>query len=224
VTNEAHDSPAARAKGILQALTMVVIDRRALIRECLVRCFRSVADNCVVLDFPTVDDWQQASTRNVAAVVILCTQGRHDAETEHDLCQLAQGDASVPVVVLSDAENAEHILAALEWGARGYIPTSMSFDVAVKAMRLVEAGGMFVPASTIYSSRRDPVPHVATGQFTARQSAVVEALCQGKANKQIAYELNMCEGTVKVHVRNIMKKLKARNRTEVAVLMSGDKH
>ena len=54
--------------------------------------------------------------------------------------------------------------------------------------------------------------------FTARQGAVIRALCSGKANKIIAYELNMCESTVKVHVRNIMKKLKAKNRTEVAVM------
>ena len=44
---------------------------------------------------------------------------------------------------------------------------------------------------------------------------MLTALREGKANKIIAYDLNMCEGTVKVHVRNIMKKLKARNRTEV---------
>jgi DNA-binding NarL/FixJ family response regulator len=54
--------------------------------------------------------------------------------------------------------------------------------------------------------------------FTARQSAVVEAVRHGKANKVIAYELNMRESTVKVHIRNIMRKLKARNRTEVAFL------
>jgi DNA-binding NarL/FixJ family response regulator len=57
--------------------------------------------------------------------------------------------------------------------------------------------------------------------FTARQAAVVEALRRGKANKIIAYELKMRESTVKVHVRAIMKKLKARNRTEVAFLANG---
>jgi DNA-binding NarL/FixJ family response regulator len=54
--------------------------------------------------------------------------------------------------------------------------------------------------------------------FTSRQAAVIEALRMGKPNKSIAYELNMCESTVKVHVRNIMKKLKAKNRTEVAFM------
>jgi len=50
-----------------------------------------------------------------------------------------------------------------------------------------------------------------------RELAVVRAIQQGKPNKIIAYQLGMCESTVKVHVRNVMKKLKARNRTEVAV-------
>jgi len=54
--------------------------------------------------------------------------------------------------------------------------------------------------------------------FTARQTAVIAALRQGKQNKIIAHELNMRESTVKVHVRNIMQKLKATNRTEVAYI------
>jgi DNA-binding NarL/FixJ family response regulator len=54
------------------------------------------------------------------------------------------------------------------------------------------------------------------GFLTARQTSVANALRQGKANKIIAYELNMCESTVKVHIRSIMKKLHATNRTEVA--------
>ncbi len=66
--------------------------------------------------------------------------------------------------------------------------------------------------------RNAPSPSVQkpTALFTTRQAAVVEALKRGKANKIIAYELEMRESTVKVHVRNIMKKLKATNRTEVA--------
>ena len=56
--------------------------------------------------------------------------------------------------------------------------------------------------------------------FTARQTSVIDALRMGKSNKTIAYELNMCESTVKVHVRNIMKRLKAKNRTQVAFLAS----
>ncbi len=55
--------------------------------------------------------------------------------------------------------------------------------------------------------------------LTKRQNAVVNAILQGKANKNIAHELDISESTIKVHVHNIMKKLNAKNRTEVAVKM-----
>jgi DNA-binding NarL/FixJ family response regulator len=54
--------------------------------------------------------------------------------------------------------------------------------------------------------------------FTVREHAVLSCLQQGRSNKQIAYDLKLSENTVKVHVRNIMQKLKAHNRTEVAYL------
>jgi DNA-binding NarL/FixJ family response regulator len=57
--------------------------------------------------------------------------------------------------------------------------------------------------------------------FTNRQSQVLACLREGKPNKLIAYELTMCESTVKVHVRHIMKKLGATNRTQVAYLTNG---
>lgn len=57
------------------------------------------------------------------------------------------------------------------------------------------------------------------GLLSDRQAAVADAISRGKPNKVIAYELNLCESTVKVHIRSIMKKLQARNRTEVAFKM-----
>ncbi|TIX35863.1 MAG: response regulator transcription factor, partial [Mesorhizobium sp.] len=85
------------------------------------------------------------------------------------------------------------ILAALECGARGYIPTSVGIDVCVEAVNLAAAGGIFVPASSVLSIRhlinpgsRDAQP--LTDMFTLRQAEVAEALRRGKANKIIAYE------------------------------------
>jgi DNA-binding NarL/FixJ family response regulator len=78
-----------------------------------------------------------------------------------------------------------------------------------------------VPASSVLAVRQileanSEIARPLAGLFTLRQTEVVEALRRGKANKIIAYELNLRESTVKVHIRNIMKKLKATNRTEVA--------
>ncbi len=210
----------------LETETIVVVDQRVLIRDCLVRCLKTANDNCNVLAFASVRDWLAVAAEHPApAVIVLCAQDRKPVEVQigGELSLLAGHGIDVPIVIISDAEDMNHVVAALESGVRGYIPTSVTLDVAVEAMRLVEAGGTFAPASTMISWKRTEESGLhQNGQlkdlFTARQVAVLAVLRQGKANKRIAHELNMREGTVKVHIRNIMKKLKAKNRTEVAIL------
>ena len=94
---------------------------------------------------------------------------------------------------------------------RGYVPTSFSLHTAMQAMDLVRAGGTFVPASSLIAAHHAPEAQAdvqkSNGLFTTRQTAVIDALRQGKPNKIIAYELKMRESTVKVHVRDIMEKL-----------------
>jgi DNA-binding NarL/FixJ family response regulator len=154
--------------------------------------------------------------------MILHVKQSHGQELARELALVKQAPGAPPIVLLSDEEDPEEIIGALNNGVQGYIPSSVPLSVAVEAMRLVAAGGTYVPVSSLLTCRRtietsdQTVAENNGSGFTSRQTAVLKALREGKANKIIAYELNMCESTVKVHVRNIMKKLKARNRTEVA--------
>jgi len=211
------------AAGTREATTIVVIEKRVLIRECLTRCLRTVSGHAVV-SFPNVDSWIEVRDNIQASLMVLCVAGKpNDPETHREISRLSQQSNPLPMILLSDAEDPEQIADAIGRGARGYIPTSVPLDVAVEVIRLVRAGGTFVPASSFVAARRSNDGSAAShqnsdGLFTARQAAVIEALRRGKANKAIANELNMRESTVKVHVRNIMKKLKARNRTEVVIM------
>lgn len=214
------------AESGLSAPSVVLIERRILIRECLTQCFRLSAEPSVI-SFPTLESWLDVSAKFPASLIVLCVANRSgDGHIERDIALLSEMNKHVPTVLLSDAEDLEQIISALDQGARGYIPTSLSLQVAIEAMRLVKAGGVYVPASSVVAAQKsiDAAPATkafCNGMFTTRQAAVVEALRRGKANKIIAYELKMRESTVKVHVRAIMKKLKARNRTEVAFLANG---
>ena len=218
-------APVRRAEG--GRPTTVIIERRILIRDCLVRCLSDAKKNTVIRSFSNVEEWLNEQTHvSPSPVIVLCSAERTEAEVERDVTLLKQTFADILVIILSDREDARSVISALDKGARGYIPTSMAFDVAVQAIRLVRAGGTFVPARTLIASR-DSIEKLPSSSeisrsslLTARQATVVEALRQGKANKIIAYELNMRESTVKVHVRNIMKKLGAKNRTEVAFLLN----
>lgn len=199
---------------------IVLIDPRALFRDCLGHCLQQAYDDQRVVSYGSVADWTASAANYPPAVVLMSVPApnrlRGDGSMEASLSKLS---AEVPVIIISESDDPARILDALKGGARGYIPTSLALAVAVEAVRLVEAGGTFVPVSTLLDARR-ATSNNGNVLFTPRQIMVMEALHRGKANKQIAIELNMRESTVKVHVRHIMKKLKAKNRTEVAVLTS----
>lgn len=211
---------------------LLILDGRALGRECLARTLINHGLAMDVAAYGSIDDWRQMKGNcPPVAAVLLNIGARQDGEIATDIPRLASLFRPAPVVVLSDSDDIAQILRVLESGAQGYIPTSVGVDVCIEAIGLAIAGGVFVPASSVLAARyliatekREVSP--LAGMFTVRQAEVVEALRKGKANKIIAYELKLRESTVKVHIRHIMKKLKATNRTEVACklnsLFSGD--
>jgi DNA-binding NarL/FixJ family response regulator len=140
--------------------------------------------------------------------------------------QLIRGQAPDPtVIMISDREDTDDVMKALHEGIRGYIPTSIATEVAIAALTLIEAGGTYVPAHALRpemakprAEEGGPAELPAGLDLTARELAVIDLLREGKANKVIALKLNMRESTVKVHVRNILKKLRVSNRTHAATV------
>lgn len=210
------------SEGTAAQKSLVLLDSRALDRECFAHSLRAHEVGMEVLAFGSIDEWRvERDIHPPLAVIVLNIGGRKITDAAAELTALTAEFTELPVVVLAEADDLAQILGALEYGIRGYIPTSVGIDVCVEAINLAMAGGTFVPASSVMSMRQfigsaSDAARPMAGMFTQRQEEVVRALRQGKANKIIAYELNLRESTVKVHIRNIMKKLKATNRTEVA--------
>jgi len=203
--------------------TIVIIGEQVLFRDCLAQCLTARNENCATQTFSSVAEWQKAARRRSdPSIIVLCSRNHATADIHAELSLLSRADVGVPMVLVSEVEDMEHALLALDHGARGYIPSSVTLDVAVEALHLVGVGGTFIPASCVRVARAASPKSEGAGRgdgtFTVREADVLTALRQGKANKQIAHDVNMSENTVKVHIRNIMKKLKARNRTEVVLL------
>lgn len=135
---------------------------------------------------------------------------------------------SVPLVVFSDREEVGDVMEAVEAGASGFVCASTPPSIVFQALRFVMGGGRYFPSSALLGARDMPRHVGAAGlgdvgegagraHLTARQSAVFRLLREGYSNKRIARELAMRESTAKVHVRQIMRKLGASNRTQVAL-------
>jgi DNA-binding NarL/FixJ family response regulator len=202
---------------------LALINPRNLERECFVRSMETAHPQLDVAGYGSIREWKDARDRAPADVILYNIGGRSptDQSVAAELARLVEDASPTPVIVLAESEDLREMIAAVDAGARGYIPASIGIDVMMEATRLTAAGGVFLPVTSILSMRETiapkPVPTSGIDEyFTSRQASVADALRRGKANKIIAYELNMCESTVKVHIRNIMKKLKATNRTEAA--------
>src|SRR5262249_2353469 len=118
---------------------IVVIEPRALIRECLIRSLKQISNGCVSA-FADVDSFIAVSPATVSFLV-LCTGTQKSEAVQKTLIALAEIRGRIPIIVLSDFDDPTGVLVALNCGARGYIPTNVSLEVAIEAMRLVKAGG-----------------------------------------------------------------------------------
>jgi DNA-binding NarL/FixJ family response regulator len=200
---------------------IAVIEPRLFLRECIRLGMRSKFTEEFEL-FSSVSEFELHPRSAFAHLIILSCSDSSDLQSDKGRANIERLFAfapRAPIVVLASRQDAQLMRLALAMGVRGFIPMSMGFDLAVEAARFVLAGGTFVPAEFLAAP---PATAPALGPpdrpaITAREMLVVRAIKQGKPNKVIAYELNMCESTVKVHVRHIMKKLDAKNRTAVAM-------
>ena len=198
---------------------IVVIESRIFLQECIRRSMQS-AFSLPIVTCSTLSELALGPKAASAAIVILSWMEASDEADANTLNALSELVPNVPVVVFADKNDVDLARTAIRHGAKGYIPCTLGFDITVEAVRFVLAGGTYVPMdcvlATAASVLASPVPRP-SGGVTAREAAVIRAIQQGKSNKVIAYELNMCESTVKVHVRNLMKKMKAKNRTDLAI-------
>jgi DNA-binding NarL/FixJ family response regulator len=224
---------------------VMLVEPRFLVRNCIAHCLRLADPGFAVLEYSSVHDVElRDGTAPIALVITFLSTDRAIPDLAAQVNR-AQGQLpDVPVVVVAESDEWTLVREMIALGVRGYIPTSFDFAMFKEAIQFVAAGGTFVPASVLL--RRDngqtsdivepddlvthgsnevthqnwnetQEPRVATN-FTPRERAVISRLRDGKSNKLIGRELAIQEGTVKLHVRRIMKKMGVANRTQAALL------
>lgn len=163
------------------------------------------------------------------------------AETLAEIRVLRALAPAASLFVVADEEASADVVAVMQSGAEGYISNHSAPDLTLRALSFVLHGGTYFPRSAVaHGPFPDEGPmkpaaelHAAAadasasqrggcfpGALSDRQMAILRGLCRGEPNKIIGRALNLPESTVKVHVREIMRKLAVSNRTQVAVAVS----
>ncbi|MFP5514836.1 MAG: response regulator [Alphaproteobacteria bacterium] len=146
------------------------------------------------------------------------------------IIRIRQVRPGVPVAIMSGDQDQSSMQSALAFGAVGYIPKTYPRDSLIAAMRLIAGGMVFAPAGALPSQLGhlpDPTGAVVPDHqqdarridelstLSDRERAVYELLLRGRKNKIIAEDLKISEATVKLHVRNVLRKLGYKDRVDL---------
>lgn len=138
------------------------------------------------------------------------------------LRQLRREMGDIPIVIVSALDRIPEIRTAMECGVSGYIPKTLESSVVIAALKLVFSGGVYLPPHLLQETFARQ--NTGTGEsdnkpahLTPRQQDVLALVARGYSNKNIADELVLAEGTVKLHVTALLKVLEVSNRTQAVV-------
>lgn len=213
---------AQRPHGFRAAL---VVDDHPLFCEALAMTLKTVAGIERVETAGRLDAALARLEAEPAPDVVVLDLNLPDVTGFDGLIRLKAAVPQVPVIVVSSMADARAIGAALSAGAAGFVPKHSpreAFRIAFAALR---AGQAYVPEGYVpcadpsapATEREEAIQRLTL--LTRQQAKILQLICEGKLNKQIAYELDIAETTVKAHVTAIMRKLGVQSRTQ-AVLMA----
>jgi DNA-binding NarL/FixJ family response regulator len=205
-------------------VSVLLIDAMRLSRDCVGQALSTAAHDFDVVEL--MGSSEIAREDHPAVVVFnLHATPLSDTWASESIAEIRQR-TEAPILVISSVGDEPSALRAVSGGLRGYVPASVDIGMLVAAIRLVLAGGTFVPHEIVAQYAHKCSESAESGDsdvtflgFTPREAEVLGKIRQGKINKIIAYELNISESTVKIHVRHIMRKLNATTRTQVAYLV-----
>lgn len=208
-------------------MKILVVDDHALIREALRGVFMELQADAAVLEAPDCNLALRLIEQQADLDLVVIDLGLPDRDGFSLLAELRERDP-LPIVVLSALNDRASVMKALDLGALGFIPKNGRREIMLNALRIVLAGGMYIPPEAL--ALRDAAPLAPAGptaqqpsslpaelNLSERQIEVLSLMMRGKSNKAICRALALAEPTVKYHVTAILKALKVTNRTEAVM-------
>lgn len=218
-------SPQPPAWGGQNDMRVLLVDDHGMFREGLRLLLCTLVPGIQIDQAPDCDSAVKLAGSAAYRLILLdwWMSGRSGRQS---LEQLQTVSPSARVIVLSGDDRARVVGEAMEAGAAGFIHKGASNEVLLHALRVVTQGGVYAPAP---GGAESGLPMGENGLrdvrecfpgLTVRQADVLQAVLQGRSNKQIARELNISETTVKTHVSAVLRAVNASSRTEAMCIAS----
>ncbi|NRA56218.1 MAG: response regulator transcription factor [Gammaproteobacteria bacterium] len=211
---------------------VLIADDHPLFRDAIVHIINQTFPGTITLESQDIDSTLALANSNDDIDLILLDLNMPPMIGLNGLLDLRNQCPTTPVVIISAEEQKNTIIQTIAYGAVGFIPKSSSKSTIAQALQSIFSGNVYLPPDIIIdqSDQNSAPDHTnqslkikleMMSSLTRRQLMVLKRMTKGEANKQIAYNLNISEATVKSHVSSILKKLGVYNRVQ-AVLGCSD--
>lgn len=200
---------------------VIIADDHPLFRAALHQAVRQALTNVQIVEASSLETVNQAVAENPDADLILLDLHMPGAQGFSGLVFLRGVNPGIPVVVVSGSEETQVIRRAIDYGASGFIPKSSALETIAQAIKQVIGGEVWLPPEVMNNldgiSEEEAKFAEALSSLTPQQFRVLSMLTEGLLNKQIAYELDVSEATIKAHVTAILRKLGVHSRTQAVI-------
>ena len=198
-------------------IRIAIADDHPLMRDALASAIGSAVSGAQFVEAGTLETTLALVAQTPAPDLLLMDLHMPGADGLSGVQAIRTRSPHVPVAVVSADDDPVAVRALLALGVAGFIPKTESPAVIASAVRLILAGGVYVPPRLMDRGSSDSRAAEAPSGLTGRQMDVVRLLARGLSNKAIARELNVSEGTVKVHLLAVFRALDVRNRTSAVL-------
>ncbi|WP_027857846.1 response regulator transcription factor [Marinobacterium jannaschii] len=203
------------------AQKIIIADDHPLFRAALKQAVAQAVPGVETVESDSLAAVQEAVEQNPDADLVLLDIHMPGTNGFSGLVFLRGQNPSIPVVVVSGSEEPHVMKRAIDYGASGFIPKSAPLDTISEAIVAVLEGEEWLPQEVAENlgevSEEDQRFAEALAALTPQQFRVLTMLTEGLLNKQIAYELNVSEATIKAHVTAILRKLGVHSRTQAVI-------
>jgi len=204
---------------------ILVCDDHAIFRAGLRAVLGELSADAELLEAPDVAQALALVKSHPDTELVLLDLHMPGTDGRTGLRQLRAAQPALPVVIVSASDDPAEMRRVLDEGASGFIPKSANSAELLAALRLVLAGGVYVPRAALAAQAPAATPGAArreqrrerAGTLSARQIEVLSLMARGLTNREICDVLEIREGTVKTHIAAIFETLEVTNRTEAAV-------
>jgi DNA-binding NarL/FixJ family response regulator len=199
---------------------ILIVDDHPLFRDAMKAALSSLGPNLLISEVGCLNDVTQHLLQKPDCDLILLDLKMPGVQGLSGLAYLRAQYADVPVAIVSGNEEPAMVRRALALGASGYIPKSTPGETMRSAVRAILAGEIWAPpVATVQSPQDLEIDDLSKRltTLTPQQVRVLMMLREGLLNKQIAFELDVSEATVKAHVSAVLLKLNVDSRTQAVI-------